>query len=827
MTQTAIRITVIGVSVLLLTVSYFLSADPEDVAAGFCGNQPSDGHSLVVPADMNSQSRVLEKGSHIAHEFRGTMYFPGDGLAPWIGPVRTYMRHFGSSPPSGWTILSEPVFGNFVDFVAELVDSSGAVVRENKFNILRPGSISGFFDYLTVEDGDSLNYHEDSNFVVGFIDPPEYTSFVIRWEGKKLLNLSVESKSPNVPFVEISGVSEGQVFYADDTIRLSWVGADADRDFLTYRLYYSFDEGDSYRVLRSRSETVDREISIYTGWLLWEFYRSQDFSEGLNSVNFAISVSDGVNSTFSTTPVFEVLGISSDVSQQSTSTESKTEVSEKALDDLIEVPPYEHVYIDVWDNDIGFRRSDSFKSRTVFDSFEEADNFFISITDPPELGEVTKIRHLGDQQPNRYIEYVSFVSGCDSFDYRVCNTSFVCEEARVYINVGISDCTVIGTEGDDHLVGTSGNDIICGLGGDDTIDGLAGRDVIRGGTGNDKISGGEGGDYIRGEFGDDTIWGDSGEDLLFGGLGADEIFGGTGADIILGDDGYDVMSGIAGREVLFGEEFIEEKLAYRGMIEDRADELLKPVDNDIIDGGEGNDTIGGGLGNDTIRGGLGEDRIRGNSGQNTVHIEAETDVIRQVLIGRSSTDDQLRLGEWFTLVAGSSNQPDSLLDGTAFSWHSSIDGSLGTGRSIEISPVQLTVGSHEITVTKTNGSEKTDTHSIIFEKINIFVDAIDDHISARLNVPIEIYPADNDINYENEPGSSRSSFRIIPSYIWTISEPNLGKVQTDIRYVQREFRDVHYMIYVPSSIGKDSFQYRLCTEGLDCDTATVHITITE
>ena len=65
-------------------------------------------------------------------------------------------------------------------------------------------------------------------------------------------------------------------------------------------------------------------------------------------------------------------------------------------------------------------------------------------------------------------------------------------------------CTIVGTDGNDHLVGTPHKDTICGLLGNDTLVGLGGDDVLRGGPGNDTLVARDG---IR-----DWVYGGTGRD---------------------------------------------------------------------------------------------------------------------------------------------------------------------------------------------------------------------------------------------------------------------------------------------------------------------------
>ncbi len=65
-----------------------------------------------------------------------------------------------------------------------------------------------------------------------------------------------------------------------------------------------------------------------------------------------------------------------------------------------------------------------------------------------------------------------------------------------------SDCSLLGTPGDDVLIGDATAELICGLGGDDEIDGGDGLDVLLGGDGDDRLTGGPGADCLLGQGGD-------------------------------------------------------------------------------------------------------------------------------------------------------------------------------------------------------------------------------------------------------------------------------------------------------------------------------------
>lgn len=140
-----------------------------------------------------------------------------------------------------------------------------------------------------------------------------------------------------------------------------------------------------------------------------------------------------------------------------------------------------------------------------------------------------------------------------------------------------SQCTIVGTSGDDRIPGTPGNDVICGLGGNDVIDGAGGADVIDGADGNDRVSGGSGKDLLLGLRGDDRLNGNSGDDKAAGGAGTDRVKGSSGNDPLLsGGSGDDRLSGGKGRDRIRG-----------GSGDDRI--MARDRRRDTVDGGNGRD----------------------------------------------------------------------------------------------------------------------------------------------------------------------------------------------------------------------------------------------
>ena len=116
----------------------------------------------------------------------------------------------------------------------------------------------------------------------------------------------------------------------------------------------------------------------------------------------------------------------------------------------------------------------------------------------------------------------------------------------------LSECDIVGTEGNDHIVGTDAAEVICALGGNDHVDGGGGMDAILGGAGNDQLSGDRAGDLLLGEDGNDVLTGGLGDDDLRGGRGNDVLRGADGDDRLSGGDGIDYLSGGAGADRMDG-----------------------------------------------------------------------------------------------------------------------------------------------------------------------------------------------------------------------------------------------------------------------------------
>ena len=516
------------------------------------------------------------------------------------------------------------------EYALELRDDTGNAVRTIPFS--------------TSQNSDG-RISIKGNFSIIVPSLPDFDSFAVVKSGTEL---AVVRRSSNAPSVSISGITEGHQFKSGDLIDLSWTATDADGDDLTFKLYYSTDGGNNYRVL-SRPTTNTRES-----------YQVNSL-EGSDTARIGISVSDGTRSSFSQTSVFSVAKHVPQVRIETPSSgavfaEKQGFVLEASGYDLEDgsLPSSSFTWRSSLDGELGggsflvqsaadmsqgshtitvtATDSDGMVSAAsvditiarrnmlpvanddeVFGGLEETlridvlandidtegdfDLTSLTIDKTPRLG-IAEIMTTEMGMP--VIEYSPITGGEDTFTYYICDALYRCDRAEV--TVVFPDCTITGTRGSDNLVGTSVDDVICGLDGNDTIDGKGGNDLIYAGFGEDTVYGRTGDDTIYGGPGNDIILGHRGDDTIYGGLSNDKIWGGGGDDTIYG-----------------GEE---------------TDELYGEADNDILYGDNGPDTIHGGRGDDIVYGGAGGDTIRGNAGADTIYPGPGIDTVLGV-----STDD--------------------------------------------------------------------------------------------------------------------------------------------------------------------------------------------
>ena len=177
------------------------------------------------------------------------------------------------------------------------------VIKKIPINVLCDHS-----DYFDDRVGQALETLTQSMFptrcfFLSFVaNPPEYNSIAIQVDNN--VNSASESIandnnvfgkiyiSDNAPTASIDTPEVGQTFEGDK-VELSWIGSDADGDTLTYRVFYSANDGESYDVVEldttETSLTLDRSIL-----------------PGSDNARFKVSVSDGARSTYSESPAFSV-----------------------------------------------------------------------------------------------------------------------------------------------------------------------------------------------------------------------------------------------------------------------------------------------------------------------------------------------------------------------------------------------------------------------------------------------------------------------------------------------------------------------------------------
>ena len=178
--------------------------------------------------------------------------------------------------------------------------------------------------------------------------------------------------------------------------------------------------------------------------------------------------------------------------------------------------------------------------------------------------------------------------------------------------------------------------------------------------------------------------------------------------------------------------------------------------------------------------------------------------------GRNISDRQS-----LVLSASGYDLEDGNLPSVAFSWRSSIDGDLGTGRYIVVSGADLTAGEHEITMTATDsaGNQVTDETQITVSAYQILPEATDDSASARLDDAVFADVVANDINID--PDAARSSLSITKA-------PDLGTAM--IAVSPSGLRSIKYTGHTS---GTDTLGYRICdeTDASNCSEAILSISV--
>jgi len=186
----------------------------------------------------------------------------------------------------------------------------------------------------------------------------------------------------------------------------------------------------------------------------------------------------------------------------------------------------------------------------------------------------------------------------------------------------------------------------------------------------------------------------------------------------------------------------------------------------------------------------------------------------EVQIESPSSGAVLADSQGFVLEASGYDKEDGLLGFNAFSWASSVDGNLGAGRFIVVSADQLTSGAQTITVTATDstGLTATATVNITVTPRNTVPTAVNDIVTAELDIPVFIDVLANDIDIERD--MDRRSFEITVAPM--LGEADIAMLPATGDLVVR---------YVGHTSGNDSLEYQICDGIGRCDTATVSIAV--
>jgi Ca2+-binding RTX toxin-like protein len=187
------------------------------------------------------------------------------------------------------------------------------------------------------------------------------------------------------------------------------------------------------------------------------------------------------------------------------------------------------------------------------------------------------------------------MAGNDSIDGGDGNDTLNGGDGNDTITGGNGNDSIFGFAGDDVLSAGDGNTTVFGGDGNDTIYGGAGKDELRGEGGNDVIYAGSGDNTLYGGAGSDTLFGGAGNDVLYGGDSDSELHAGSGNNTLYGGPGNDALYGGAGHDLLDGG--AGDDTIYGGT---GSSTLSGGDGNDFLQAGTGDDTMIGGAGNDTF-----------------------------------------------------------------------------------------------------------------------------------------------------------------------------------------------------------------------------------
>ena len=175
------------------------------------------------------------------------------------------------------TMPSEPVEG---DYLLELLDSAGAVVRSVSF----PGSAGA-----AVNTAQGSFAPASEIWAVPVKDPPDYASYRIRQQSQTLVAVQ---RSASAPVVTVNSPTADQSV-ASDIVEFSWTASDPDGDELSFTVQYSTDAGANYETIAAEHDSTTLRLA-----------RSR--LAGSTRSRIRVIASDGARSTTAESAVFAV-----------------------------------------------------------------------------------------------------------------------------------------------------------------------------------------------------------------------------------------------------------------------------------------------------------------------------------------------------------------------------------------------------------------------------------------------------------------------------------------------------------------------------------------
>lgn len=268
--RTAVRLAAVALAIAVIVVGCSRSDDEIQAESG-TSTTSSPAVTTVTTTTIAPTTTTGSDPLVPTDIFSGTLSFTDDDVPVSVEFDRVF------------SLLLSPREVRAGDFVFELRDASGNVVRSVPFQVGRPHA-----DCASGRDCDQ--FPPIGNFIFLMSNPPEYESFAVMWEGKEIGSMG---RSPNAPIVSIEGPPAGKVFSFDDTVDVSWEASDPDGEELFFRVYYSSDGGETYFPMRL--ETQETSLSLAGRKL-----------GSTKQALFAVAVTDGTKGDFAKSEVLSV-----------------------------------------------------------------------------------------------------------------------------------------------------------------------------------------------------------------------------------------------------------------------------------------------------------------------------------------------------------------------------------------------------------------------------------------------------------------------------------------------------------------------------------------